>query len=215
MITSDLALIGTTIHRVAQLIQQRIDNEIGDSGLTRLSWMGAAHVEDSPGLTIGDLAGRLEVGRATAGQLVDRMVQGGWAERWASPDDRRSQIVTATPKAGAARADQVAAWALGKGESGMEKVIVARQDVFQNCGERIPFAICQIGQAQDMAAGLAENAPLAMRSTRKTLRADLAAAVRAATDHEFSEQQWLMKTDDFKEGVRAVSERRPGDFKGR
>ena len=99
MITSDLALIGTTIHRVAQLIQQRIDNEIGDSGLTRLSWMAAAHVEDSPGLTIGDLAGRLEVGRATAGQLVNRMVQGGWAERWASPDDRRSQIVTATPKA--------------------------------------------------------------------------------------------------------------------
>ncbi|HOZ27770.1 MAG TPA: enoyl-CoA hydratase/isomerase family protein [Hyphomonadaceae bacterium] len=69
--------------------------------------------------------------------------------------------------------------------------------------------------AQDMAAGLAENAPLAMRSTRKTLRADLAAAVRAATDHEFSEQQWLMKTDDFKEGVKSVNERRPGDFKGR
>ena len=69
--------------------------------------------------------------------------------------------------------------------------------------------------AQDMAAGLAENAPLAMRSTRKTLRADLAAAVRAATNHEFSEQQWLMKTDDFKEGVKSVSERRVGDFKGR
>ena len=99
MLSSDLALIGTTIHRVVQLIQQRIDNEIGDSGLTRLSWMAATHVEDSPGLTIGDLAGRLEVGRATAGQLVDRMVQGGWVERWPSPDDRRSQIVTATPKA--------------------------------------------------------------------------------------------------------------------
>lgn len=99
MISSDLALIGTTIHRVAQLIQQRIDNEIGDSGLTRLSWMAATHVEDSLGLTIGDLAGRLEVGRATAGQLVDRMVQGGWVERWPSPDDRRSHIVTATPKA--------------------------------------------------------------------------------------------------------------------
>ncbi|MCK8785570.1 MarR family transcriptional regulator [Roseomonas sp. NAR14] len=99
MIASDIALIGTTIHRVAQLIQQRIDNEIGDSGLTRLSWMAAAHVEDSPGLTIGDLAGRLEVGRATAGQLVDRMVKGGWVERSPSPDDRRLQIVTVTPKA--------------------------------------------------------------------------------------------------------------------
>lgn len=72
-----------------------------------------------------------------------------------------------------------------------------------------------LGRAQVMAATIAENAPLAVRSTRKTLRGDLAAAVRAATDHEFSEQQWLMKTDDFKEGVKAVSERRAGDFKGR
>ncbi len=72
-----------------------------------------------------------------------------------------------------------------------------------------------LGRAQTMAATIAENAPLAVRSTRKTLRGDLAAAVRAATNHEFSEQQWLMKTDDFKEGVKAVSERRAGDFKGR
>ena len=70
-------------------------------------------------------------------------------------------------------------------------------------------------RAHTMAATIAENAPLAVRSTRKTLRSEMAAGVRAATDHEFSEQQWLMKTDDFKEGVRAVSERRAGDFKGR
>ena len=72
-----------------------------------------------------------------------------------------------------------------------------------------------LGRAQTMAATIAENAPLAIRSTRKTLRGDLPAGVRAATAHEFSEQQWLMKTDDFKEGVRAVSERRAGDFKGK
>ena len=70
-------------------------------------------------------------------------------------------------------------------------------------------------RAHALAASIAENAPLAIRSTRKTLRGDLAAAVRAQTDREFAEQQWLMKTDDFKEGVKAVSERRPGDFKGR
>jgi enoyl-CoA hydratase/carnithine racemase len=69
--------------------------------------------------------------------------------------------------------------------------------------------------ALKLAAEIAENAPLAVRSTRKTLRADLAAAVRKATDNEFAEQQWLMKTDDFKEGVKSVTERRPGDFKGR
>jgi len=69
--------------------------------------------------------------------------------------------------------------------------------------------------AKALAVEIAANAPLAVRSTRKTMRADLAAAVKAATDHEFTEQQWLMKTDDFKEGVKSVGERRPGNFKGR
>ena len=72
-----------------------------------------------------------------------------------------------------------------------------------------------LAAAQAHAASIAENAPLAVRSARKTLRADLAAGVRAATDREFAEQQWLMQTDDFREGVAAVNERRPGDFKGR
>jgi enoyl-CoA hydratase/carnithine racemase len=72
-----------------------------------------------------------------------------------------------------------------------------------------------LARERALAASIAENAPLAVRSTRKTLRAELAAAVRAATDREFVEQQWLMKTDDFREGVKAVGERRPGDFKGR
>lgn len=70
-------------------------------------------------------------------------------------------------------------------------------------------------RAHAMAGSISENAPLAVRATRKTLRADLAAAVRAQTDHEFIQQQWLMKTDDFREGVKAVAERRAGDFKGR
>jgi enoyl-CoA hydratase/carnithine racemase len=69
--------------------------------------------------------------------------------------------------------------------------------------------------AEALAAEIAENAPLAVVSTRKTLRAGMADAVRRATDAEFHEQQWLMQTEDFKEGVKAVSERRPGDFKGK
>ena len=70
-------------------------------------------------------------------------------------------------------------------------------------------------RATALAGSIAENAPLAVRSTRKTLRGEMAAGVRAASDHEFVEQQWLMKTDDFREGVKAVGERRVGDFRGR
>ncbi|GAA3254848.1 enoyl-CoA hydratase/isomerase family protein [Sphingomonas yabuuchiae] len=44
---------------------------------------------------------------------------------------------------------------------------------------------------------------------------DLRALVETATDHELAEQAKLMRTEDFAEGVRAVTERRPGRFVGR
>lgn len=65
-----------------------------------------------------------------------------------------------------------------------------------------------------LAREIAENAPLAVQSTRATLRGDLGAAVKHQTDHEFQQQASLMKTADFAEGVRAVAQRRAGDFTG-
>lgn len=70
-------------------------------------------------------------------------------------------------------------------------------------------------EAMKLAAEIAENAPLAVVSVRATMRQGLAAAVKATTDHEFQEQFRLQQTEDHKEGVRAVAERRPGNFKGR
>src|SRR5580700_4048351 len=66
--------------------------------------------------------------------------------------------------------------------------------------------------ATELAKEIAENAPLAVVSTRATIRRGLAEAVKAQTDIEFVEQSWLMKTEDHREGVKAVSERRPGKF---
>jgi enoyl-CoA hydratase/carnithine racemase len=68
--------------------------------------------------------------------------------------------------------------------------------------------------AMDLAREMAEAAPLAVQSTRATLRRGLADAVRTQTDHEFAEQSRLIQTKDHKEGVRAVTERRPGRFEG-
>ena len=66
-----------------------------------------------------------------------------------------------------------------------------------------------------LAAEIAENAPLALIATRATMRADLAERVRKATEHELEEQSRLRKTDDFKEGVKAMAERRVPNFAGR
>ncbi len=69
--------------------------------------------------------------------------------------------------------------------------------------------------ALNLAREIAEAAPLAVVSTRATLRAGLAEAVKRQTDHELKEQTWLRATADFAEGVLSVNERRPGVFVGR
>ena len=71
------------------------------------------------------------------------------------------------------------------------------------------------GEARALAADIAASAPLAVRSIRATMRGDLAGRVRTATDREGAEQATLMATEDFQEGVRSTSERRPGAFTGR
>jgi enoyl-CoA hydratase/carnithine racemase len=68
--------------------------------------------------------------------------------------------------------------------------------------------------ARELAAEIASSAPLAVVSVRRTLRADLIAQVSSAVQHERDEQRKLFRTQDFQEGVRAVSERRPGRFQG-
>jgi 2-(1,2-epoxy-1,2-dihydrophenyl)acetyl-CoA isomerase len=54
-----------------------------------------------------------------------------------------------------------------------------------------------------------------VRSIRQTLRGDLAQRVREATEREAAEQARLAATEDFREGVQAMAERRPPRFTGR
>ena len=70
-------------------------------------------------------------------------------------------------------------------------------------------------EALKLATEIAEGAPLAIRSINATLRAGLGERLRAATKHEAAEQAKLFATEDSKEGVRSVNERRPGNFQGR
>ena len=70
-------------------------------------------------------------------------------------------------------------------------------------------------EARELAAEIAGSAPLAVASIRETLRGGLPAEIRAATDREQAEQDRLRKTDDFREGTKAMAERRSPQFKGR
>lgn len=70
-------------------------------------------------------------------------------------------------------------------------------------------------EAHALAAEIAGSAPLAVDSIRQTMRGDLADVVRAATDREQAEQDRLQRTEDWREGVAAMTERRPPEFHGR
>jgi len=63
-----------------------------------------------------------------------------------------------------------------------------------------------------LATEIAGNAPLAVRSTRATQRGRLADDVEQMLRHELEEQLELRNTDDYREGVAAMSERRPPNF---
>jgi 2-(1,2-epoxy-1,2-dihydrophenyl)acetyl-CoA isomerase len=69
--------------------------------------------------------------------------------------------------------------------------------------------------AVDLARAIAASAPLAIRSIRHTMRSDLAQSARRAMARERAEQDRLMATADFREGVAAMTERREPVFHGR
>ena len=66
-----------------------------------------------------------------------------------------------------------------------------------------------------LATEIAEGGPLAVQSTRETMRRGFADAAEEATERELTEQDWTRKTEDFKEGIKSYAEKRVGNFKAR
>ncbi|KQU52358.1 enoyl-CoA hydratase [Rhodococcus sp. Leaf278] len=81
------------------------------------------------------------------------------------------------------------------------------------CDEVVPADELR-ARARARAHAIAQSAPLAVRSIRATMRRTLVDEVRLAVSRERSEQERLMATADFTEGVTAMSERRDPDFHG-
>lgn len=69
-------------------------------------------------------------------------------------------------------------------------------------------------RAHALAREIAISAPLAVQSIRATLRAGLAEEIARITEHELAQQSRLRTSDDFREGIAAMAERRLPNFKG-
>lgn len=90
---------------------------------------------------------------------------------------------------------------------GLEAKELGLVDVLAEPGDELTKAV-------ELAQRMATSAPLALRSIKTTLRAPLAERIRAAMDREGSEQALLMRTADFKEGIRASAARQTPSFIG-
>ena len=67
----------------------------------------------------------------------------------------------------------------------------------------------------EMANKIANNAPLAVQSTKRLMRLGLDETFEAAVDHVLLQLLPLVQTDDFKEGIKSFMERRAPEFEGR
>jgi len=96
----------------------------------------------------------------------------------------------------------------GRRVPGDEAVRIGLADVLVPQAE-VPSA------ALALATEIAQSGPIAVMSTRETLRRGLADRIEASTERELVEQDWQRRTEDFREGVKAMAERRLPNFNGR
>ena len=85
----DDGYIGYMLSDVARLIRTVFDRRVRRLGLTRAQWLVLTRLHRRPGASQTELAEMLEIDRASAGRLIDRMEKAGWVERRADGTDRR------------------------------------------------------------------------------------------------------------------------------
>ena len=91
--------IGVVISDVARLLRTEFDRRVRKLGLTRPQWLLLTRLHRNPGASHSELADMLEVEKATAGRMIDRLEANGWVERRAEPGDRRVKRVFLTAEA--------------------------------------------------------------------------------------------------------------------
>src|SRR5690349_3213610 len=100
----DRRYIGFLISDVARLMRASFDRRVRAIGLTRAQWQVLVRLHRRPGITQSELAELLEVERATAGRLVDRLERKHWVERRPDANDRRINRLHLTAEAEAVQA---------------------------------------------------------------------------------------------------------------
>ena len=81
------------IHTLSRLVSVRFDRAMARHGITHAQWWALANVYENEGATQSELAAIMQVGRASAGWLFQRLEDGGWIVRRDDPTDSRLRRV--------------------------------------------------------------------------------------------------------------------------
>ena len=81
------------IHELSRLISTTFDGYMARHRLTHGQWWAIMHIYENQGASQSDLAAIMQMGRASAGKLFERMEAKGWIERRPDPHDNRIRRV--------------------------------------------------------------------------------------------------------------------------
>ncbi len=80
----------------ARLLRTVFARRLKDVGLTRAQWLALTRINRRPGMSQSEMADMMEIEKAPAGRIVDRLEEKGWVERRAEPSDRRVKRIYVT-----------------------------------------------------------------------------------------------------------------------
>ncbi|MCG8559050.1 MAG: MarR family transcriptional regulator [Hyphomicrobiales bacterium] len=91
--------ISFLISDAARLMRTVFDRRVRKLGLTRSQWSVLRRLHRRPGASQSELAEMLEIEKASAGRLIDRLEANGWVERRPDAGDRRVNRLYLTAEA--------------------------------------------------------------------------------------------------------------------
>jgi len=98
MTSDDQNFIGYTITDVGRLLRTVFERRVRAFGLTRAQWLIIARLHRRPGLSQSEIADLLEIEKAPAGRLIERMEAKNWLQRRNDDRDRRINRLYLTGK---------------------------------------------------------------------------------------------------------------------
>lgn len=81
------------LHELSRIISVHFDRVMSRHRLTHSQWWALMHVFQHEGATQSEIAGIMQLGRASAGSVIERLEAKGWVERRADPADSRVRRV--------------------------------------------------------------------------------------------------------------------------